>query len=140
MQIMATIIEQTDYPLTSSSLAEKLRACGLEMGQTILVHMAMSKLGWVVGGAEAVIWAFLDVLGKSGTLMMPTHTVDNTDPAEWENPPVPQEWWQLIRDHMPAYNPHTTPSRNMGVVPELFRWQKNVLTFQANQITAPALR
>lgn len=118
---MAAIIEQTGYPLTSGSLAVKLRACGLKPGQTVLVHMAMSKLGWVVGGAEAVIRAFLEVLGESGTLMMPTHTLDNSDPAEWENPPVPQEWWQLIRDHTPAYNPHTTPSINMGVVPELFR-------------------
>ena len=118
---MTNIIERTEYPLTSLSLAEKLRECGLDTGQTVLVHMALSKLGWIVGGAEAVIWALLDVLGDSGTLMMPTHTLDNTDPLEWENPPVPESWWQLIRDHTPAYNPDTTPSINMGVVPELFR-------------------
>jgi len=118
---MTTIIEQTDYPLTSSSLAEAVRTCGLKTGQTVLVHMAMSKLGWVIGGAEAVLRALLDVLGESGTLMMPTHTLHNIDPAEAENPPIPQEWWPLIRDHMPAYNPHTTPSSEMGVVPELFR-------------------
>ena len=27
----------------------------------------------------------------------------------------------MIRDHMPGYNPLTTPSRGMGVVPELLR-------------------
>src|SRR3712207_648408 len=117
----ATIIAQTEHPLTTQSLAEKLHACGLRPGQTVLVHMAMSRLGWVVGGAEAVILAFLDVLGPEGTLMMPTHTTSNTDPAEWQHPPIPQSWWQLVRDHTPAYNPATTPTRLMGAVPELLR-------------------
>jgi aminoglycoside 3-N-acetyltransferase len=120
-------IARTPFPLTAQSLAEQLRACGLRAGQTVLVHMALSRLGWVVGGAEAAILAFLDVLGPAGTLMMPTHTTNNTDPAEWQNPPIPQEWWQLVRDHTPAYNPATTPTRMMGVVPELFRTWPGVL-------------
>jgi aminoglycoside 3-N-acetyltransferase len=117
----AKVIERTEHPLTSHSLAEKLHECGMGPGQTVLVHLAMSQLGWVVGGAEAVIMAFLEVLGQEGTLMMPTQTGNNTDPAEWQYPPVPQSWWQLIRDHTPAYRPETTPTRSMGVVPELFR-------------------
>lgn len=117
----ATVIQRSEEPLTRQSLAESLRACGMVAGQTVLVHMALSKLGWVIGGAEAVILAFLDVLGEDGTLMMPTHTTINTDPAEWQHPPVPQSWWQIIRDHTPAYNPTTTPTRLMGAVPELFR-------------------
>jgi aminoglycoside 3-N-acetyltransferase len=60
-------------------------------------------------------------LGQEGTLMMPTHTNNNTDPAEWQHPPVPKSWWPLIRDHTPAYQPATTPTRLMGAVPELFR-------------------
>lgn len=115
------LVAQTDYPLTAQSLAERLHASGLRAGQTVLAHMAMSRLGWVVGGAEAVVLAFLDVLGPAGTLMMPTHTTNNTDPAEWQHPPIPQSWWQLVRDHTPAYNPATTPTREMGAVPELLR-------------------
>lgn len=122
-----TTIQRTELPLTAQSLADQLRACGLASGQTVLVHMAMSKLGWVVGGAEAVIIALLDVLGADGTLMMPTHTTNNTDPAEWQHPPVPESWWQVIRDHMPAYNPATTPTRLMGAVPELFRTWPGVM-------------
>lgn len=114
-------IQPSTYPLTSASLAARLRACGLAAGQTVLVHMAMSKLGWVVGGAEAVILAFLEVLGESGTLMMPTHTTDNTDPQDWQNPPVPPAWWPLIREHTPGFNPATTPTVLMGRVAELFR-------------------
>jgi aminoglycoside N3'-acetyltransferase len=68
----ADLIARPPFPLTAQSLAEQLRACGLRVGQTVLVHMALSRLGWVVGGAEAAILAFLDVLGPAGTLMMPT--------------------------------------------------------------------
>ena len=114
-------IAHTDYPLTTQALAEQLHTCGLRPGQTVVVHMAMSRLGWVIGGAEAVIRALLAVLGPEGTLMMPTHTTQNTDPAAWQHPPIPQSWWQLVRDHTPAFNPATTPTRLMGAVPELFR-------------------
>lgn len=115
------IVDRTVAPLTATSLAEHLRRCGLEEGQTVLVHLAMSKLGWIIGGAQAVILALLAAAGESGTIMMPTNSSNNTDPYEWQNPPVPEEWWQTIRDHTPAYNPLTTPTRDMGVVPELFR-------------------
>ncbi len=117
----ATVVHQTTTPLTIESLAEKFRACGLASGQTVLVHTAMSKLGWVIGGAPAVIMALIEVLGDTGTLMMPAHTGSNTDPKDWQAPPVPEEWWQMVRDHTPAYDPLTTPTREMGAVAELFR-------------------
>ena len=115
------VIKRTGTPFTVDSLAAELCACGLQEGQTVLVHMAMSKLGWVIGGPEAVILAFLDVLGESGTLMMPSHSTNNSDPHDWQNPPIPSDWWQLVRDHTPAYNPYTTPTRMMGAAAELFR-------------------
>lgn len=108
-------------PLTRQSLADELRSYGLTSGQTVLMHMAMSKLNWVVGAAETVIHAMLDVLGPEGTLMMPTQTTSNSDPAEWQHPPVPEAWWQSIRDQTPAFDPAITPTREMGAVPELFR-------------------
>ena len=115
------IIERTTAPLTVASLTEQLRACGLAEGQTVLAHLAMSRLGWVIGGAEAVILALLAAVGDRGTIMMVTNCSNNTDPCEWQHPPVPEGWWQTIRDHTPGYNPLTTPTRGMGVVPELFR-------------------
>ncbi len=117
----AEIVQSTEKPLTRISLAERLREAGMEKDQIVLVHSSMSKLGWIVGGAEAVILALLDVLGDQGTLMMPSHTSDNSDPSDWSNPPVPKSWWPLIREHTPPYNPRTTPTRMMGTIPELFR-------------------
>jgi aminoglycoside 3-N-acetyltransferase len=43
-------------------------------------------------------------------VVVPTHTNFNSDPSEWGNPPVPQTWWPVIRETMPAYDPAATPS------------------------------
>ncbi|MAU12097.1 MAG: AAC(3) family N-acetyltransferase [Anaerolineaceae bacterium] len=115
------VIKATKNPLTIPLLVESLHACGVQPGQTILVHTALSKLGWIVGGVQAYIMALLEAVGEQGTIMMPTQTGDLTDPKEWQNPPIPESWWQLHRDYAPAYDPQVTPTRGMGRVPELFR-------------------
>ncbi|MEM7035305.1 MAG: AAC(3) family N-acetyltransferase, partial [Chloroflexota bacterium] len=115
------VIDRSKTPLTVQSLTQQLQTCGLTEGQTVLVHIAMSKLGWIIGGAEAVILALLAAVGESGTIMMVTSSSHNTDPHEWQNPPVPERWWPIVRDHTPVYNPLTTPTRGLGVVPEMFR-------------------
>ncbi len=123
----ADTIHPDAQPLTAHSLAEQLAACGLAPGQTVLVHTAMSTLGWVCGGPVAVIGALLEVLGPTGTLMMPAHTTSNTDPSNWENPGVPESWWETIRASMPAFDPRITPTRQMGRVAELFRTYPGVM-------------
>jgi aminoglycoside 3-N-acetyltransferase len=98
-----------------------LRRLGLRPGQVVLVHTSLSSLGWVAGGAQAVIEALLDVLGPAGTLAMPAHTGQLTDPATWRNPPVPAAWHAAIRRAIPVFDTARTPSRHMGAVAELFR-------------------
>ncbi|OAQ66229.1 aminoglycoside acetyltransferase [Pochonia chlamydosporia 170] len=88
---------------------------------TVLLHSSLRSIGWIPGQAETVVAAILDILTPQGTLVVPTHTGDNSDPAKWENPPVPESWWQDIRDTMPAYNPRTSKTRAMGAVAEMVR-------------------
>ena len=67
----------------------------------------------------------MEILTSEGTLIMPTFSGDNTDPSQWENPPVPKSWWDVIRNEMPAYHPKITPTRGMGTIIETFRkWPK----------------
>jgi aminoglycoside 3-N-acetyltransferase len=117
----ADMIDPDSQPLTVKSLAKQFGMCGLTQGQTVLVHTAMSKLGWIAGGPRALIEALLDVLGPSGTVMMPAHSGDNSEPSHWRNPPVPEHWWQTIRDEFPPYDARITPTQNVGRVAELFR-------------------
>ncbi|MEO8394130.1 MAG: AAC(3) family N-acetyltransferase [Chloroflexota bacterium] len=119
--------ETTDFPATQPSLVADLAALGLRPGRVLLLHSSLKSLGWVNGGAVAVILALEQVLGAEGTLVMPTHTADNSDPANWENPPVPESWWQTIRETMPAFDTALTPTFAMGVIPETFRKQTGVL-------------
>lgn len=55
-------------------IAEALRTLGLEAGHIVFVHSSLSSIGYIEGGADAVVDAFLDVLGPTGTLVVPSFT------------------------------------------------------------------
>lgn len=107
--------------LTKEELVEQLRACGIREGQCLFVHASLSSIGFVIGGAETLIRALLEIVGVDGTLMMPSQTWKNLDPetgVHWEEP---AEWWPLIRAHWPAYDKLVTPAIGMGITAEMFR-------------------
>ncbi len=120
-------VTDVQWPATPASLADDLRALGVLPGMTLVVHTSMKALGPVIGGPVSVILALEDVLGPDGTLVMPAHTPDLSDPANWQYPPVPEAWWQLIRDTMPAFEVDLTPTRKMGIIAETFRKQNGVV-------------
>jgi len=113
--------EPLEPPRTRASLRADLATLGVRPGSVVMVHSSVRALGWVAGGPVAVVQALRDVLGPDGTLVVPTHTPGNSDPAVWRNPPVPESWWTVIRDEMPGFDPALTPSQWMGSVPELVR-------------------
>jgi aminoglycoside 3-N-acetyltransferase len=120
------VIQRTETPATLQSLKDDLHQLGLQPGMVVLVHSSLSALGWVCGGAVTVILALEEVLGSTGTLVMPTHSADLTEPSKWTGPPVPASWCETIRETMPAYDPDLTPTRGMGTIPEIFRKQRGV--------------
>ncbi|WP_331235982.1 aminoglycoside N(3)-acetyltransferase [Natronorarus salvus] len=120
-------IERSDEPVTVDRLKSDLRTLGLEPGDAVLVHCSLSALGWVSGGAPAVVDSLREVLTEAGTLAMPTHSTQLSDPARWENPPVPDPWIERIRETAPPYRKEVTPTRMMGAVAECFRTYPGVL-------------
>jgi aminoglycoside 3-N-acetyltransferase len=106
-------MEQTDHPakgaspsqgLTAHHVTLGLRALGLSSGDLVLVHSSLSSLGYVEGGAEAVIDALLAAVAPDGTALVPTLTGSET----------------LDADHPPVYDPDETPCWT-GLIPETFR-------------------
>ncbi len=116
-----TAVEESDRPVTVDRLLSDLAALGLAAGDDVIVHSSMQSLGWVPGGAPAVVDALTGTVTDAGTLVMPTHTSHYADPSEWENPPLPDDWVPTVRETMPAYRPEVTPTRGMGSVAECFR-------------------
>jgi aminoglycoside 3-N-acetyltransferase len=107
-------------PNTLSSLHRELSDLGLRSGTTLMVHSSLSQVGWTVGGPATVIRALLEVLGTAGTLVMPAESPYVSDPSTWNDPRVPPEWYEIIRENLPVFDPLTTPT-TMGAIPEAFR-------------------
>ena len=121
------IVNKTKNPNTIRTLKHDFKTLGITTGSIIIMHSSLSEIGWTVGGPVSVIKALMEILTKKGTLIMPTFSSDNTDPTKWENPPVPESWWSIIKDEMPAYEPSISPLRAMGRIVETFRSWPNVI-------------
>ncbi|HAS12778.1 MAG TPA: AAC(3) family N-acetyltransferase, partial [Acidimicrobiaceae bacterium] len=85
----ADAVALVDRPAAVDDLFADLRSLGVAEGATVLVHSSLSRLGYICGGAQAVVAALLQAVGPDGTVAMPTHSSNLSDPAAWVNPPVP---------------------------------------------------
>jgi aminoglycoside 3-N-acetyltransferase len=122
-----SFLTRDPHPVTAARITRDLGELGLAPGSLVIVHSSLSSLGYVPGGAQAVLQGLLATLGTEGTLVVPTHSSENSDPSQWCNPPVPEAWWDTIRAETPAFDPARTPTRGMGAIPELFRTWPGVL-------------
>lgn len=103
------------------TVAADLRAIGVEAGHTVLVHASLRSVGYVLGGATAVVQALLDAVDLAGTVVAPSYTPENRDPSRWTDPVVPSRLWPQVRANIPAFDRELTPSRGVGVVAERVR-------------------
>ena len=71
--------------VTKEEIVYALKLGGIENGDVVLMHSAMSAIGHVEGGADTVIDAVLDAVGPDGTFAVSTMTFDN--PFDVENSP-----------------------------------------------------
>jgi aminoglycoside 3-N-acetyltransferase len=105
-------------PVTRSALATDLRRLGLGPGMTVMVHTALSSLGWVVGGSQTVVQALLDCVGEAGTLCAQ---------ASWEDVPFglaewPANWQQAYEAELPPFDPALAGAAPyVGRMPERLR-------------------
>ena len=105
--------------VTRSRLAQDLEKLGLRPGGVVMVHCRMSALGRVVGGAETVVRALLDVVGPEGTIMAYTGWQDAPPDALGA---LDEEARRAYVEEHPPYDPCVAlSSRDHGRVPEALR-------------------
>lgn len=61
--------------ITRADILSALQSVGVQIGDCLFVHSSASAFGWIEGGEATVIEAFLEAVGATGTLLMPTFTV-----------------------------------------------------------------
>lgn len=105
---------------SKGSLKRQLNELGIQKGNQIMVHSSLKSMGWIAGGAQAVVEALMETVTDSGTIVMPSQSADNSDPVYWMEPPIPENWHADLRRNLPAYDPHLTGLRGMGKIAECF--------------------
>lgn len=101
---------------SKKDLVSQFKKLGVRPGMTLEVHSSLKSIGYVIGGAQAVVDALMEAVGFDGTLVMCIQSSENSEPAFWENPPAERRLWQKIRDNTPAYNPDSSQFENMGQI------------------------
>jgi len=104
-----------------SDIVDAFRRAGLQRGDSVMVHTSLGRIGYVCGGAQAVIEALMEIVGEDGTIMMPTQSWKNLDPETGVHGDADEADWDRIRENWPAYNKAITPTNTMGAVAEMFR-------------------
>jgi aminoglycoside 3-N-acetyltransferase len=97
--------------VTKARLVTDLRRLGVREGMDLMVHSSLSSIGDVDGGADSVVDALLAILGRSGTLLMPSFnhglaTVYNPMTTPTTNGAVPEAMWrrpQAVRSMHPSH-------------------------------------
>ena len=110
-------------PVTRRRIVRDLHRLGIEPGQTLLLHASLRSLGWVVGGASAVVSALRAAVGPEGHVVVPTGTEGNSKTSRAHQANVatltPEEVAAYYRA-MPAFDKDVTPS-GMGAISEALR-------------------
>lgn len=107
--------------ILKADIKRKLKEIGLESDDNVIVHISLKSMGYVCGGAQAVIEALIETVGENGTIVMPTQSWKNLAPETGVHGKVDEKDWPLIRENWPAYDKKMTPTNTMGAVEEMFR-------------------
>ena len=119
--------EIVNDPVTKEQLKAALTKLGVKKGQIIEVHTKLSSFEWLIGGAETIVDALMELEGEGGTILMPLQTSGNSEPSDWVNPPVAPESYKAVREAMPPFSPEHSDITGMGETVENFRHREGVV-------------
>ena len=130
-----------DQALDRESLAWDLRSLGVIPGRALLVHASLRQIGWVNGGADEVVAALRQVLGRDATLVVPTSTADNSDTTRVYLARTAGMTSDEIKRYRDGMQPFTLerPSVGMGRIAECVRTTPGAVRSEHPQTSFAAL-
>ena len=102
--------------VSPDELTEGFRQLGLREGDRIVLHALLDNIGAVDGGAAMVLHRLLGVLGKTGTLLMPTFTSITRHANSHENNTKPGCWCEGHEDRHLPFITELQPDTNIGII------------------------
>ncbi len=97
-------------------LTEGFERLGLEDGDSVVMHASLESIGAVDGGAAMVLHRLLRVLGKGGTLLMPTFTSITRHSATHDNHTKQGCWCEGREDRHLPFIPELQPDKIIGEI------------------------
>ena len=107
---------------TRTSLRDDIERLGIRPGDAVMVHAAMSRVGRLLNGPDALIGALLDAVGGAGgpggTILAYTDWDARYDELLDRDGRVPRAW----RPHVPPFDPLASrAARDNGILAEFVR-------------------
>lgn len=118
--VRCNLVRMSDTALfrTRASLRKDVEQLGVGPGDIVMVHAAMSRVGRLLNGPDALIGALLDATSPGGTILAYTDWDARYDELLDQDGRVPEEW----RAHVPPFDPSASRSiRDNGVLAEFIR-------------------
>lgn len=99
-------------PIDRKTLVKVFRSLGIEKGITVCCHSSLSRLGYIVGGAETVIDALKETVGNEGCILMPSFAMTGSQESFLSSGKI--------------FDVRNSPSK-AGLITEKFRLRPDVL-------------
>lgn len=104
--------------VTRADLGADLAELGLRPGDAVLAHGALSRVGRLLSGPDAVVGALLDAVSPGGTVLAYTDWDAPYDDLLDDDGRVLERW----REHVPPFDPAASRAvRDNGALPEFLR-------------------
>lgn len=114
--VSASKEESAERKVLPDELTEGFKQLGLCEGDSVMLHASLQSLGMVEGGAAMVLHRLLGVIGKKGTLLMPTFTSVTTHSNSHENHTKPGCWCEGKEDRHIPFIPELQPDKKIGTI------------------------
>ncbi len=116
MTVEGSSVQSESRKVVPDELSEGFERLGLRDGDSVVMHASLESMGVVDGGAAMVLHRLLRVLGKSGTLLMPTFTSITRHTTTHDNYTKLECWCEGREDRHLPFIPELQPDRTIGEI------------------------